>query len=185
MRFDEETGLPMCMCGESPEAIQRYWRLIADGETPGIASIGATKKILSVRGESSFFSGQGDLTRLGGEEYAKNAYAKAKRAGVVTTGKIYNPSIAGEAGAADPDAWISMAEGGRSHFRRVCEKRGYACPELGIKANGKLADNQKPDKKLADHLAKRLYNEAVAENPGLARRPVAEVTSELVDANVA
>lgn len=40
------------------------------------------------------------------------------------------------------------------------------------------------DKKLADHLAKRLYNEAVVENPDLARRPVAEVTSELVDANV-
>lgn len=71
-----------------------------------------TKKILSVRGESSWFQNQGDLTKLGGEEYAKNAYAKAKRAGIITTGKIYNPSIAGELGASDPDAWISMAEGG-------------------------------------------------------------------------
>jgi len=185
VRFDEETGLPMCMCGESPAAIKRYWKLIAEGESPGIASIGATKKILSVRGESSFFAGQGDLTRLGGEEYAKNAYAKAKRAGIVTTGKIYNPSIAGESGAADPDAWISMAEGGRAHFKRICEKRGSGCPDLGIKANGRLMDNPVKDKKLADHLAKRLYNEAVAENPDLARRPVAEVTSELVDANVA
>lgn len=41
MRFDEETGLPMCMCGESPAAIKRYWKLIGEGESPGIASIGA------------------------------------------------------------------------------------------------------------------------------------------------
>lgn len=184
MRFDEETGLPICMLGESPAAIKKYWELIKAGESPGIASIGATKKMLAVRGESSFFAGQGDLTKLGGEEYAKNAYEKARKAGIVTTGKMYCPNIAGESGAADPDAWVSMAEGGKAHYRRICEKSGRSCPELGIKANGKLADNPVPDKKLADHLANRLYRESVAENPDLARRPRDEVTAELVNKHV-
>lgn len=85
--------------------------------------------------------------RTGGEhfetlpEVAREAYMQpARDAGVSVTGKKYFSSLAAFPG--DPEAWVSD----RGEARRLVEKRGWSCPELGVGPSQDLDVQRRPGK---------------------------------------
>ena len=54
------------------------------------------------------------------------AYARARAAGINTSGRIYMPSLADGRGHACPYAWVPHSDF-RSRVADICRQRGHAC----------------------------------------------------------
>lgn len=96
------------------------------------------------------------MSRSQGDAYKK----RAERAGVSTTGKTYMPSLANAPG--DPEAWVSD----RGDVRRLCEKRGYGCPEVGVK----MRQDPLPEVDVAEDVVQELVEKELEKDPG--QRPL-------------
>ena len=69
----------------------------------------------------------------------KLAKAKAKAAGVSTSGMVYCPSLCPPGESLSPKAWI----GGKADIKRICRKNNWSSADLGIKAD-KIDAEPKP-----------------------------------------
>lgn len=63
------------------------------------------------------------------ERHRSIAHAKAEAAGVSVTGKTYMSQLCPKGKPLSPEAWISN----KDDAKRICEKNGWGCEELGVK----------------------------------------------------
>lgn len=125
-----EIRIPLSMLNDPEHILDRYRDLIMKGESPGMASILASRQAPGLETATNHFVGQRPLAEVAGADYAALVYNQAKKAGIpVNEHSRYNGTIADHRRGGDPDAWI---HNGESHdkFRQVCEKRGKPCDSL-------------------------------------------------------
>lgn len=156
---------------------ERYDAMIESGESPMIAEMLALQCPPGIGGgaERTFFEGRG-ANPMGDmpEWQAKEALAAAKRAGVVTAGKIYKPSLADRRGPADPMAWVSDLH----DVKRVCELRNYeATGSVKTKAR-ELPPT--PDVRLAPNIVDEFVQQEIAKEP-LKKHDIGELRNKVIE----
>lgn len=148
------------------EVIARFRKMVAAGESPRLAEMMAVRKGPVLDTDTAHFVGLPPLEKVYGPVGAKKIRETARKAGIsVSDSSFFNPSIADERAAADPDAWLLPGEG-KDKFKRVIRDRGGASEELGVefgesqqrmdteqKRLEKLRANKKEYKKLQKQVA--------------------------------
>lgn len=144
-----EIKIPVSMVGESEEVLDRYRELVANGESPGMASILASRSAPALETATNHFVGVRSIGNPGMADYEALVRNQAKKAGIpVTENSHYNPTIADHRRGGDPGAWI---HNGESHdkWRKTCEERGMSCDDLRTRNDGKIAEiEEKREKRI-------------------------------------
>jgi hypothetical protein len=105
-----------------PEVQARYERLLANGESHGIAEVLATRSFPGVKTDATFNVGRCNGNQFESQPGLGDFYrGVAAEHGVSVTGKTYLSQLAEFPG--DPRAWVSS----RGEVAAVCEERGYSC----------------------------------------------------------
>jgi len=131
------------MIGEPEHILDRYRELIMAGESPGIASILATRQAPGLETDTNHFIDTKPiegLEKIAGKDYAQKVINQAKAAGIpVNEHSRYNPSVADARGARDPNAWIHNGEG-VDKWRSAILTRGASSQDLKVKGDGRIAE---------------------------------------------
>lgn len=155
-----------------------YVRSRESGAGHRFALMCALQQAPASRTDSDYFRAHQPLakqfTGAQGEADLKFRLAQAKRKGYrVNPHSHYDPALAMEPG--DPRAWIGPAEG-RGKVQATIEAQRIAAE----KKREQLA-KQKPGKKLAPDIVRRIAREKIRKNPDLARKGRAELTEMIID----
>ena len=135
-----EIRIPVSMMDESDDVLDRYRDLIMKGESPGIASILASRCAPSLETATNHFVGRKSLEEAYGLDYATKVKRHAREAGIaITDSSIFNASVADERGGADPNAWL-LAGDGPDKWRAVAQARGCRSEDLKVKDDGRIAE---------------------------------------------
>ena len=122
------------MYGESAETLDQYRQMICEGQSPGIASILATRRPPALETDTNHFLGLKHTRESIGNDYDEKIWKRARAAGInVSDSNVYNPTIADERGPGDPGAWL-LAGDGRGKWKRTLEERGGRNEDLGVNA---------------------------------------------------
>jgi len=111
----------------APEGVQAHFvGMLLDGTAPKLAEMLALRSPPRANSDRELFAGVGTLDKqIGDPEHLDALVGAAKRRGYrPNPNDVYQPGLARFPG--DPEAFVP-ATGGRSHIKRVCEKRGWAC----------------------------------------------------------
>lgn len=125
-----DVKLPISMIGEPEHILDRFRELVCKGESPGMASILATRSAPALETATNHYVGMKPLKETAGLDYAEGVRKQALKAGIpINEHSRYNGTIADARRGGDPGAWI---HNGESHdkFRKVCEERGLPNPDL-------------------------------------------------------
>lgn len=135
-----------------------YDAMLANGESPVMAQMLATQRAPATRGtDSEFLRRERDRMTSMPDKTRDGIVDVAKRAGIDTTGKVYN----GQLGKYnDPSAWVSNTH----DVRQVAMKKG-----LGVKGavNVDLPDRPVKKTKIAPDILNRLERENRSADPSL------------------
>lgn len=167
-------------------ADQHYDRCIANGCSPKLAEMLASRRAPASRTDNDWFRGKGKLLeQFGGNEYVT--------AGVVTAAKAhgYSPNendvyMAGLARfTGDPQAFVPAC-GGTGHVKKLIEDRDVepvVAPGWESVFGHKPQRDPKPTKKtkLAKDLVDRGVRQLLKKDPGLAVRPVQELRERVTE----
>jgi hypothetical protein len=135
-----EIKIPTSMMDESESVLDRYRDLIMNGESPGMASILASRCAPGLETATNHFVGRKSLEEAYGLDYATKVKRHAREAGIaITDSSIFNASVADERGGADPNAWL-LAGDGPDKWRDVAQKRGCPSEDLKVKDDGRIAE---------------------------------------------
>lgn len=128
------------MIGECEEVVARYWSLIRKGESPGMASILASRCAPSLETDTNHFVGQRPLEEVAGKAYAEKVRKEAIKAGIpITPHSRYNGTIADKRGGGDPAAWLHNGEN-VDKWRKAVQEKGSSCESLRAKSDGRIAE---------------------------------------------
>lgn len=133
-----EIPIPVSMIGESEQILDKYRELIRKGQSPGMASILATRCAPGLETATNHYVGMKPLKEVAGADYAEGVRKQALKAGIpINEHSRYNGTIADARRGGDPGAWI---HNGESHdkFRKVCEERGIPNPDLRTRDDGRI-----------------------------------------------
>ena len=107
---------------DDPKVQAHYERCIREGTSPALAEMFALASPPGSQTDREFLRATENGRQFAKTPWIGDAYAaKAKKAGVNTTGKVYKSSLARFPG--DPRAWV----GGRGDVQKVCEQEGWGC----------------------------------------------------------
>lgn len=107
-----------------PEGLLEKW-------AGNFAEIVRTRKGPGLKTENNFFAGRGTLAEQFKDDpgFLERIVSRARAKGFEPNpNSVYFESVANDDG--DPDAFVTQAEG-LGKLRKVCEKRGLYCEELG------------------------------------------------------
>jgi len=134
----EHISIPVCMVGEPEEVLDRYRDLIEQGQSPGMASILATRQAPGLETATNHFVGMKSLKETCGADYDALMRNLARKAGIpVNEHSRYNGTVADHRRGGDPDAWIHNGES-PDKWRKVCEKRGMSSEDLRTRDDGRI-----------------------------------------------
>lgn len=156
---------------------ERYDAMIAAGESPMMAEMLALQCPPGIGGgaERTFFEGRGANPMAGMPEWqARGALAMAKKAGIVTAGKIYKPSLADKRGPADPLAWVSDLH----DVKRVCELRNYEARGAVRHTARELPPVEAP--RLAPDIVDDFVQQEIAKEP-LKKHNIGELREKVIE----
>lgn len=135
-----EIRIPVSMVGESEDVLDRYRDLIMKGESPGIASILATRCAPGLETATNHFIGRKSLEEAYGLDYAARMKRQAREAGIaISDSSIFNASVADARQGGDPGAWL-LAGDGPDKWRNVAQARGHTSEDLKVKGDGRIAE---------------------------------------------
>lgn len=135
-----EIKIPVSMMGEPEHILDRYRELVAKGESPGMASILATRRAPALETATNHFVGVRSIGNDGMADYEALVRNQAIKAGIpVTEHSHYNPTIADHRRGGDPGAWIHNGES-PDKWRKTCEERGMSCDDLRTRNDGRIAE---------------------------------------------
>jgi hypothetical protein len=106
---------------------------------------------------------------------AKNLLARAKAAGVATSGRYYMAGLADKRGPADPGAWVDSA----SDIRKVARERNLTVRGI-VDVQGQQMPPPK-SKPLSDKLVKEMSQVEMAKNPNLKLKKAGEIREMVID----
>lgn len=131
--------------------------------------------------DRELFAGSGaTFSKLADDDpkYAARVAAKAQKLGYSPNpNDLYISQLAKCEG--DPLAFVP-ATGGKSHIKKVCEKRGLGC-EGAVAVRSTEVSAPKPQVRLAPKIVDRYVTEYVKHNPQLAAKPVQEVREFVIE----
>ncbi len=139
-----DVKIPISMVGEDEHILDLYRDLIIKGESPGIASILATRSAPALETATNHFVGQKPMHEIDGmKDYAATVRRQAKAAGIVVgEHSVYNGTVADARAGGDPAAWMHNGES-PDKFRKACEARGKDCEGLRTKIDyARLSENE-------------------------------------------
>lgn len=155
-----EVPIPVSMQGEPEHILADYRRLVQKGESPGMASILASRCAPGLETATNHYVGMRPLNETAGLDYAEGVKNQARKAGIpINEHSRYNGTIADARRGGDPGAWI---HNGESHdkFRKVCEQRGIPNPDLRTRDDGRIHEIEA---KRVEGVTKRRKNAAARE----------------------
>lgn len=123
--------------------------------------------------DTTFMAGRDDGLQCD-EATRKQAYAKARAAGVNPTGKTYCPGLARLGVRHDPEAWIN----GKADVKRVCESRGHDC-NGSVKVKARATDVEPESYHVADDLVENAVEKTIVQKD---LRPTPKQRTELAEA---
>lgn len=141
-----------------------YTKAIENGCTPRLADMLASRSFPGTRGtDRSFMQNR----KLDGSQFegiplvGEHHLAKARAAGVSTTGKYYSGPLARFPG--DPTAWVDSLH----DVKKICESRGWEC-DGAIKVDSpKYAGEEPGPYRVADDIVDSHVSDVLAERPEL------------------
>lgn len=134
-RKTTEIKIPISMMSEPEHILDRYRELVRAGQSPGMASILATRCAPGIETATNHYSGLRPLHETCGADYAAGVYKQARKAGIpANEHSVYNASIADHRRGGDPNAWVHNGES-PDKLRRTCEERGMTCEDLRTKVD--------------------------------------------------
>lgn len=148
---------------DDPEVQWHYESMRLKGESHNISLMAATRIAPGTMGTDRAFM-EGRMLNHGLDPCPWNQQyimSTAKRAGVVTTGKVYCSQLADKRGPADPRAWVS----GVDDVRAVCRDRGWGCSG-SVRIQGAEPPPVEVEA-LAPDLVQEIMQKRLAENPDL------------------
>lgn len=163
-------------CGQDHEGLQHS----TTPNPPCICCGQRTRKLISLPQlvtDTRFMTDAGTLASQfsGDDEGLRNVTQTAISHGYTpSTYDQYVPALARFAG--DPEAFISEHNGGRGRIKELCTERGWTC-HGSVNVAGRR--DAQPDVPIAESLVTKYTNEAIAADPSLLEKPLAEVRADV------
>ena len=157
-----------------------YMQARAEGGPHNMALMIANQRAFQPKTDDTFFSGQKMLAdELGSKKNLQRHLDAAKRNGfTIPQNAIYYPNLARF--QFDPQAYITRAHG-RSHIRKLLEKRGWSC-DGDIKVDGREPEVDPLEKapKMSPYLVRDYMQKAIRSDPEAARMDRRELREKII-----
>jgi hypothetical protein len=135
------------MLGESEEVLNKFLELMAAGESPGIASILASRKPPGCETDTAHYVGLKPLEESIGKGYADMVKKQARDAGIaISDNSRFNATVCDDRVGGDPNAWTHAGDG-RSTLRERLKQRGGGGEDFGLEVNTDLVSDRMAKKK--------------------------------------
>lgn len=160
------------------QSVQEFYeQMRRKGESHLLAEALALRAAPRANTDREFFEGHCNGNQFAGDEATGDRLAKIAQSHGYQPSRndVYISQLAKFPG--DPAAFVP-ATGGRSHIKRVCEKRGWGC-EGSVKTR-KASRAPAQAVPLAEDIVQKTIKEQVAQDPGLARKPKAELREMVI-----
>jgi hypothetical protein len=172
------TDVPSNIRRAGEEAVERYTRLKREGYSHNWAEMCALQQPPGLRGTD-----RAVMERRNNGEWlddmpamqARNLLARAKKAGISTSGRYYMAGLADKRGPGDPAAWVDSA----SDIRRVARDRNLTVRGI-VDVQGQQMPPPK-SKPLSDKLVKEMAQKEIANNPNLKLKKAGEIKEMVID----
>lgn len=144
---EDDVKIPVSMMGEPEHILERYRALVRAGQSPGMASILASRRCPGLETDTAHYAGMKPLEETCGKAYAAQVKAQARAAGItISDNSRFNGTIADHRGGGDPTAWIHAGDG-KSTFRERLRKTGGGGDDFGLEVNTSLVGERYAKKK--------------------------------------
>lgn len=151
----KQIDLPIGMMDQPQHVIDRFLKMVANGESPRLAEMLAVRKGPALDTDTAHFVGIPPMEKTLGYNQAKKVREQARKAGIsISDSSFYNGTIADERGGGDPNAWL-LAGDGKDKFKRVIRERGGACESLGVEFGESQERVDKAQSRIEKHREKR------------------------------
>lgn len=165
------SDVPYDIKAGGPAVIRTYERLLQLGHGEKWAAMCALQKPPGVRGsDRAFMQGRYNNQQFNDmpEDTAREMLAKARRAGISTSGKWYSAGLADGRGPADPAAWVDSV----GDVKRVAEQRNLTVTGA-VEHKGRPMPRPK-SKPLSERLTRELMREERRRHPTMKKGELRE-----------